>query len=238
MGKRVMIAVFAAMGLVTLWWTDAVAVCLQYRTVGGSSVCCKWSTKGVQVDVDFNQACGTNGQNCSANAFAQTNDSIVFCENTTTSVITRRSCTNQVTFVGQSNQCVPKHDSQDVDPDFPGAPGHERHGCTANIVLSPSSCSSCCLTGETCVDVTPVEMDTEITAFVNFGFGEDFVAQSTSSGPGCSSGSSSSSCTWQEHCSINPRKIVFIDPDNPDPRLSREYQCNLECVGSECFGDE
>jgi len=231
MNRRVVIGVFVAMGLVALWWTDAVAAtCLQYRTVGGSSVCCKWSTKGVQVDVDFNQACGTSGQNCSADAFAQTNDSKVFCKNTTTGVTTRRDCFQSLTFEGSSVQCVPKHDPQDVDPDFPGAPGHEQHGCTANIVLNPPDCSACCLSGETCEDVTPVEMDTRITAFVDFGGGEDFVAQSTSSGPGCSSSSSSSSCTWEEHCSINPRKIVQDG--------EREYQCNLECVGSECFSSD
>jgi hypothetical protein len=222
MDRRVMIAVLAAMGLVAMWWTEAVAAtCLQYRTIGGSSVCCKWSTKGVQVEVDFNQACGTFGENCSANATAVTTDSIAFCQNTSTGVITRRECTNQVTFNGSSGECVPKHDLQDVDPTFPGEPGHEHHGCTANFVLTASSCASCCQTAETCVDVTPVEMDTSITAFVSFG-GEDFVAQSTEGGPGCSSGSSFSSCTWEEHCSINPKKIELNG--------EREYQCNLEAV--------
>jgi hypothetical protein len=227
MKRRVMIGVFVVMGSVALWLTDAVAAtCLQYRTLGGSSVCCKWSTKGVQVEVDFNQACTTDGEessSCTANATATTTDSIAFCQNTSTGVITRRECSNQVTFTGTSGTCVPKHDPQDVDPNFPGEPGHEHHGCTTNFVLASSSCASCCQTGETCVDVTPVEMATQITAFVNFG-GDFSSLDESPAGPGCSSSSSSSSCTWTEHCSINPKKIELNGV--------REYQCNLETVSN------
>ena len=86
MGKRVVISLIAIMSLGAVWWTDADAAttCLQYRTIGGSSMCTAWSTKGVLVDVTFNQDCGPDRLKtlCTATATAETTHSIAFSAQT------------------------------------------------------------------------------------------------------------------------------------------------------------
>jgi hypothetical protein len=241
MSKRVMIGLVVAMSLFVLLGTQAgAATCIQYRTIGGSSYCTAWSTKGVQLDLKFKGACllpDTDIRNCTALVDVASSDNIAFCEDPSSPGGLRRvACTESLSFVTSSvSECVPKHE-QDVDPTAkPGAGvGHEQHGCTQTFVLT-AECNSCCAgigTGQ-CRDATPVEMDTSVTVFAASGGGDLLVLSESSQS--CSP--EASSCTVQEHCSINPKKIVFNDPENPDPRLSQQYQCNAECVGSGCFSD-
>jgi hypothetical protein len=226
MGKRVMIGVLAVVGLMAMWWAEAeAATCLQYRTIGGSSVCSKWSTKGVRLELTFKEQCTVEGApaNCSAVADAATSDSIAFCTNPAAPLgpPVRIACNQPVTFSGASGECVPKHE-QDVTGT--GGVGHEHHGCTATFDLAPNlaGCNTCCATAGlgACLDVTPVEMDTEVTVFVPFGESESAAAQTGQCSP------DSSSCTFEEHCSINPKKIAFNEV--------RPYQCNLQCAGAGC----
>jgi hypothetical protein len=241
MSKRVVIGLVVAISLFVLFGTEAgAATCIQYRSIGGTSVCTAWSTKGVQLDLKFKEACllpDSDIRNCTAIVDVSSSDNIAFCEDSTAPGGLRRvACTESLNFVTSSvSQCVPKHD-QDTDPSAkPGAGvGHEHHGCVQTFVLT-AECNSCCSgigTGQ-CRDATPVEMDTSVTVFAASGDSE-LLLQSQSA-QSCSP--DASSCTFEEHCSINPKKIVFNDPESPDPRLSQQYQCNLECVGSGCFSD-
>ena len=228
MSKRVVIGLVVAVSLFALFGREAkAATCIQYRVVGGSAYCTAWSTKGVLFEVKFDQACeGSEGPGtCTATVIAQSNDNVAFCARTGGGAPIRvNNCTAPVTFTGNTSttECVPKHE-QDVTGE--GGVGHEHHGCTATLKLARAgSCDSCCagVVGSTgvCVDVTPVEMLTQT---------EVFPAISGESNANCSPGSSS--CLIQELCSINPKKIVFISDSDPNFTGSREYQCNLQCVG-------
>jgi hypothetical protein len=241
MGKRVMVVAFAAMAFVVMWSTDAVAQkqCLQYRTVGGSSICTKWSTKGVLLELTFKQNCGPSGTNCSAEATAEAaaGDSIAFCQSGgPTGPIVRRTCGLPVSFSATVTQCEGKHEQ---DGTGTGGEGHDKglHGCTATVELARASCDACCNAGETCLDVTPFEMQTLVSATVGTGEGggdlsltqSDVVpAQSEEPAAGCTVfGEGSPICVYGERCTINPKKIELNG--------IRPYQCNLECVGSECL---
>jgi hypothetical protein len=219
----------AAVGLMAMWWVEAgAATCLQYRTLGGSSVCSKWSTKGVLLELTYKQPCGPDdeeggGTACSAVADAVTNNSIAFCADPTSpSGVTKVQCTEEVRFFGTDEGCDPKHDQDGTDD---GGKGHDKgkHGCTTAFELVQlGSCDATC--GEAglgpALDVTPITMDTNVAATVapsGEGGGE---------GPasGCTyTGDDTTSCTFTEHCSINPSKIEF--------NAIRPYQCNLTSVG-------
>ena len=236
MSKKLVIVVLAALGLLAVLQTSAsAATCLSYKTIGGSSMCVAWATKGILAEVKFKQECGPTGDGCSARARATANDVIAFCQNTTTGQINRRPCTTNVTFFGSSvpGQCDGKHPQ---DGTFTDGVGHLHHGCTTRFQLFPSGGQECCQAGEVLRDVTPVEMDTTLVASYFFPSGGDIVI--TEEGPpapgnGCSSDSSFSECSVQQHCSINPKKIVFINPISEGPldlSGSREYQCNITGV--------
>jgi hypothetical protein len=246
MSKRVMIGLVVAISLFVLFGTEAsAATCIQYRTIGGTAVCTKWSTKGVLVEIEFKEACvlpdSEGSGECTATAFAQSNDNVAFCGSTTTGAppIRVKDCGALVTFTGSTTDfdvtCEPKH--EDKDPGGPGV-GHEHHGCTAKVPLQfdPASCASCCNPANvpgsngTCVDVTPVEMDTQVTVFA--ASSGDFLE--SAGGGSCSP--ESPSCTFEEHCSINPKKIQLVGGP-PNFVGSNEYQCNLQCVGANCFDE-
>jgi len=225
MNKRVVIALVAVLSLGAMWWTYAwAATCLQYRTVGGSSMCTAWSTKGVQVEVTFKDECFVAGEGgglfstCTATATATADDSVAFCVDPTYPGGFRPvSCPG----VRQFNEvlttpCEGKHDQ---DSTGEGGVGHGHHGCTQRIVLA-AECTDCCVGVGTgvCADVTPVEMDTRVAAFV--GFSEIPVV------------------AFEEHCSINPKKIPFINPLTDPLAQGRQYQCNLVCVDDECVPED
>jgi hypothetical protein len=239
MSKRSMVVVLAAMAFVVMWSTDAVAqrTCLQYRTVGGSSICSKWSTKGVLLELTFKQDCGPSGVNCTAEvtADAAPGDSIAFCQSGgPNGPIVRRTCNVPVSFTGIVNQCEGKHEQ---DGSGTGGKGHDKgkHGCTATVELARASCDACCSGGEICLDVTPFEMQTLISATVETGGGDisltqsDVVPAQSEESTGCTvSGEGPPPiCVFGERCTINPKKIE-LDAIRP-------YQCDLECVGSDCF---
>lgn len=219
MKKRVVIGLIAVMSLGVMWSTYAwAATCIQYRTIGGTSMCTAWKTGTVKVDVTFKDDCFVPNEGegefsvCSAQASAETNDSIAFCEGPG-GVITEVECNQFDSFFGSATpgECEGKHEQ---DSTGEGGIGHRRHGCKVEVDLAPSltGCQTCCAAAEAgaCVDVTPVEMDTEVTGFV--GFSETPVV------------------TMQEHCSINPKKIGFHE--------ERQYQCNLVCVNEDCVAED
>lgn len=242
MSKRVRMGLVVAMGLVTLgliglWRAEAEAqTCLQYRTIGGSSVCSRWSTKGVLLELTFKQDCGVGGENCSAfvTAAAEPGNSIAFCQVPGGGPITRRTCPTSVFFQGQTgpgvNQCDPKHSQ---DSTGTGGEGHDKgkHGCKATIVLERASCDACCNAGEVCLDVTPFEMETTVEATVGGGGGgEDLLATQQASASCSIGGEGGDSCVFGELCSINPKRVEL--------NAIKPYQCALRCVGFDCFGDE
>jgi hypothetical protein len=242
MCKRLVMGVFAVMSLVVLWWTDAgAATCVQWRVVGGSAMCTAWSTKGVQVEVTYYQDCGEGGSNCSAfvTANADTGDAVALCKNDTTNVITRRDCTAPVSFTGSAFGCEGefKHEQDETgDSGLGHDKGKHGGGCKQQIILAPVGAAACgpcgnpCQSGETCVDVTPVEMDTTVSATTGF----DLLAENPTNAE-CTG----SSCFYEEHCSINPKKIAFIYVGETAPTPPGEpYQCNLTCVESGCGGGD
>lgn len=228
MGKRFLISLVAMMSLGAMGWTDAeAATCLLYKTIGGSSVCCAWSTKGVQAELTFNQDCGPEGVNCRAtvSADAAAGDSIAFCKSPT-GVITKRECPVAVSFDGVSNQCEPKHEQDGTDT---GGEGHDmgKHSCKATITLTRTSgpCESCCLDGETCEDVTPFDMTTRVLAIVDSPPDPELTLAQM--GADCSI---TGACLFEEHCTTNPKRIQ-LDATKP-------YQCDLICSGSGCVGGD
>jgi hypothetical protein len=233
MGKRGIVGLFAAMSVIALWWTDAgAATCLQYRTLGGSSVCSKWSTKGVLLELTYKQPCGPDeggeggsGTACSAVAEAVTNNSIAFCAHPTNPSglpVTKVQCTENVRFFGADEGCDPKHE-QDGTGD--GGKGHDKgkHGCTTTFLLERlGGCELACSTAGfgPPLDVTPITMDTNVAATVApAGEGEGGGAAS----PCTFTEEGATSCTFTEHCSINPNQIAF--------NAIRPYQCNLTSAG-------
>jgi hypothetical protein len=223
-----MVGLFAAMACVVLWTTEAVAQksCLQYRTVGGSSICSKWSTKGVLLELTFKQDCGPSGTNCTAEVTAEAagGDSIAFCQ-AGSGPIVRRTCNVPVSFTATVNQCEGKHEQ---DGTGTGGEGHDKgkHGCTATAILDRGSCDACCDTGETCLDVTPFEMQTLVSATVSNGV----MPEEGDPASECTVSPyeyGSPSCVFGERCTINPKKIELNE--------IRPYQCSVECVGPDCL---
>jgi hypothetical protein len=220
MGKRVMIGLLAAMSLIAIGWTYAEAqTCLQYRILSGSSVCTKWDTKGVLLELTYKQPCGPEGTDCSAVADAVTNDSIAFCSDPVNGTgfppVTKVRCTEDVRFFGAQEGCDPKHDE---DGTGTGGAGHDKgkHKCTATFELQRlGGCDTPCgLAGlGPALDVTPITMDTNVAATVA---GEGGGGASPCTGE-------TTTCTFTEHCSINPNRIEF--------NAIRPYQCNLTSVG-------
>jgi hypothetical protein len=222
-------------GLLPIWQTEAEAGCIQYRTIGGTSICTAWSTKGILAEIQFKQSCGVNGTGCQAYATATSDDNMIFCNDGS-----KKECTTDtIEFGGLStgptgNGCDPKHPQ---DGTFTDGVGHFHHGCTATFQLVPLNfpISPACQCTSGIADITPIEMDTKLVVTYTFPSEGDFVASSeegggSGGGQGCSSTSTSSQCSVEEHCSINPKKIVFIDPDEPNLSLSRSYQCNITSV--------
>lgn len=206
MFKQVMIGLFAV-SMVMLLWSEASAAktCLTWIAVGGSNVCTVWKTKGVLLEVTTNGQCGPSGEGCDFTCQADTENSIAFCQAGSGPII-RRECTAPLTFTGSENGCEPKHDKD--NDDLPGGKGHDKgkHGCTTLINLVSPNCSACCTgAGETCIDVTPVTMETTLQ-IVAVGGEEE-----------------SSAITIEEECSINPNKIGF--------NAIRPYQCELLFAG-------
>jgi hypothetical protein len=232
MSKRVVIGLVVVVSLLVLFGRHAsAATCIQYRVVGGTPYCTAWKTKGVLFEIKFDKACGSEGSACTAQVIAMSDDNVAFCENLTAGAppIRVTNCSAALTFTGNTatTECVAKH--EDRDPTGPGV-GHEHHGCTATLALQRvGSCNPCCAgvqgsTGQ-CVDATPVEMLTQTEVFPVSS------VSTLSAGGGSANCTGSSSCLIQELCSINPNKIVFIDENDPNFTGSREYQCNLQCVG-------
>jgi hypothetical protein len=240
MCKRVLIGLIATLGLVAIGWSDAEAQrdCLKYASGGGT--CAIWAPKGVQVEIKFKTDCGPEdtGAGCQASVTAQATDSVVFCQNTVTGVVSGpRRCTpptGEQFFFG-SGSCQDKHENT-------VGQGHEHHGCTARIVLAPVGAAACtpacaaeqCGTNEVCVDLTPIEMETTVTATAFGSGGGDAPAES------CLITGKGTACFFEEHCTTNQNKLRFIpfNPESPPPfPANQKYQCDLTCAGEGCFGD-
>ena len=231
MAKKAVVALLAVVSVIVVSQTVAsAATCLTWRTIGGSSMCVAWATKGVQVAVTFKDCCfvpgeGGDFQDCTATASASGSDSIVFCGSPTNPV--RVSCNQPFSFgpttVGAGFTSCTEH----PDNESGAGDANEHHRCVSSATLSSagaqSACAACCAAAGAgaCLDLTPIEMHTELDAF--YGGSEG--------GTSCADGSSS--CTIEQTCSINPKKIALIT----DPSLGKEYQCNTDCVGSACFTD-
>lgn len=242
MGKKVVIGVLALLGLIAVSQTTATAAtCLSWKTIGGSSMCVAWATKGVQVAITFRDGCfvtvngeggpvAVEGCEVTANAFnTDTPTSIAFCTNGSGNVV-KVACDQPFRFgpteVGGFNS--PVDCIEHPDNESPSGEAHEQHRCVARATLAPSpqnftSCNTCCAAagfgGGSCVDLTPIEMQTRLDASYPGEGGE-----AASCAPG------SFNCTVEQTCSINPKKIAFIT----DPSQGKEYQCNIDCVGDAC----
>ena len=231
MGKKFVIGVLALLSVIAfLQTTAAAATCLSWKTIGGSSMCVAWATKGVQVAITFRDGCFVSGgeggtvQDCQVTVNASGTDSFAFCGSPTNPV--KVACDQPFAFgptslgVGTPNStCVERPDNESATGE-----AHEQHKCVATATLNPAgaqaACNTCCATkGLTCLDLTPVEMHTDLEA-TYFGGGNE-VAPCT---PG------SLGCNVEQTCSINPKKIAFIT----DPSQGKEYQCNFDCVGDAC----
>ena len=231
MGKRSIIGLFAAMSVIAIWWTDAgAATCLQYRTIGGSSVCSKWSTKGVLLELTYKQPCGPDegargDQGRLAVPSRRPSQTIVLPfvripRTRAVSPVTKVRCTESVTFFGAEEGCDPKHDE---DGTGTGGAGTTR----ASINVPPRSSSSgwvaatlLALAGlGPALDVTPITMQTNVAVTVVPGEGGEEGASS----PCTLTGEEDTSCTFTELCSINPSKIEF--------NAIRPYQCTLTSAG-------
>jgi hypothetical protein len=239
MSKRTMMVAFAALAFFVMSSTDAVAqkTCLQYRTVGGSSICSKWSTKGVLLELTYKQPCGPEGEGegedgagCSAVAAAETTNSIAFCSPLTNPgglPVTKVQCTEQVAFFADEVGCDPKHDE---DGSGEGGKGHDKgkHECKATIVLTRlfGGCDATCSAAGfgPALDVTPITMDTNVAITV-VPSGEGGGGGATSPCTFTDDYDYTPSCTFTEHCSINPNKIEF--------NAIRPYQCSLTSVGGD-----
>jgi hypothetical protein len=232
MVKKVLIGLLAIVGVIAISQVAAdAATCLQWRTIAGSSTCVVWATKGVQVEVTFRDGCFSSGeggafQDCRVTVSASGNDSFAFCGSAAHPV--KVACNQPFSFgptslgVGTANTTCVEH------PDNESAAGeaNEKHHCVATATLdatgAQAACDTCCAAASAgaCLDLTPVEMQTEFDA-TYFGGGNE-VPPCTPGAPGCN---------IQQTCSINPKKITFIT----DPSQGREYQCNTDCVGDACF---
>ena len=245
MGKKLVVGLLAVLGVVGLiavaLTTAEAATCLSWKTIGGSSMCVAWATKGVQVVVAFRDGCfvtesGEGGgtftfEDCKVTATAVSTDSptsIAFCGPNNVKV----ACDQPFSFgpavvgIGSGVDCVEHPDNESAS-----GQAHEQHRCVAAATLPNAGalpgCNVCCAnagfgTGA-CSDLTPVEMNTRIDAFY-FGGGNEV--------PSCNNGSNE--CTVEQTCSINPKKIAFIT----DPSQGRQYQCNIDCVGDACIVPE
>jgi len=194
MFKQAMIGLFT-ISVVAICWNNANAGCLQYRIVGGSNMCVKWSTAGVKCEVQINgQNC--EGEGCTVTCSTDpTNNNIAFCQSLSGTV--RRTCptTTFLTYgpTSESPSCTTGNDNDGDDNDEGGSGQH----CTASITLTNPDCSSCCNTGETCVDVTPANM--HATAEVSVDESSDFFLEAD--------------------CTIDPKKIQL--------NQSRPYNCTI-----------
>src|SRR5688500_6123055 len=89
MVKQIVIGLVAMVALAPMWWSEAEAqTCLQYRTIGGSSMCTLWNSKGVLLEIIYKQDCGPQfgeggGFLCSVIAEARSDNSIAFCADST-----------------------------------------------------------------------------------------------------------------------------------------------------------
>jgi hypothetical protein len=239
MAKKAVVAVLAVLFLVGGGYTIAsAATCLSWRTIGGSSMCIAWATAGVEVQITFKDGCfvtePTEGGGsftfgaCSAEATSTGNDSIVFCQ--VGANVVRTTCDQNFTFTGNVSNAnpatCPDHDNESATGAANENP-NGAHSCTATTVLAAGTAAcaagngnaaTCCgKVGGTCLDLTPVEMNTRLDAFFGGGDWEGFGS--------CADGSNS--CTIEQVCSINPKKITF-------PNSEKEYQCNTTCVGLAC----
>src|SRR5205085_3517191 len=143
MCKKVVIGLVAIIGLVASWRSDAEAQCLSWRTIGGSSMCVAWATKGVQCKVTFKDGCFVTEEgkgetfsfvNCEASCTARNTDtptSIAFCA--TPGGIVGVPCDQPFSFgpalVGSNSsvQCI-----EHPDNESPQGEAHERHRCEAS----------------------------------------------------------------------------------------------------------
>lgn len=221
MCKRVMIGLFA-MSVVAMWWTEAdAATCLQWKVIGGSKVCTKWSTKGVLLTVIFHDydGCSLGEQDCDVEATAEVAESgeeatsVAFCKNIMTGKIRRVDCFEHLSFSGHAD-CEPGGD----DPD--------ENICTATTMLKLSTeggCKAACdAFKEEIIDVTPITMDTSTTASI--GGKSDFAtAQEQALSSECPM--NLTTCTIKEHCTIDPKKIKLNE--------ILSYQCTLQEGGGE-----
>jgi len=235
MDKKFVIGVLALLSVIAfLQTTAAAATCLSWKTIGGSSMCVAWATKGVQVQITFRDGCFLPGEeggafeDCTATASASTTDSFAFCSNGATTV--KVACDQRFDFATASQGITGTNCVEHPDQESLTGGANEHHRCVTSATLTRAQdCNPCCnpITNPaapagfpSCVDLTPVEMQTQIVAFGPGG-----------EGASCSPGSAE--CTVKQTCSINPKKIAFIT----DPSQGREYQCNIDCVGEACFTD-
>jgi hypothetical protein len=258
MGKRVLIGFIALTSLLAFQGGVAEAGCLKWANAGGSSVCCVWSPKGVAANITYNQSCpqvtvsypgGGYGtvSTCDSDVDVVARDSVAFCvDPTAPGGIRKVSCPgDRQFFTVLDTQCEPTHENN-VNPGS-GSGGGEGNNtncsgqgnpnspcqqvrCTERIVLR-AACQDCCdreNLGE-CKDVTPIEMDTQVRAF-NPAAGGDFALQSGGPISECPPGAD---CVFNEHCSINPNKLKFIDPALGNTASSNQtYQCDFTCVSN------
>ena len=156
MFKQAMIGLFT-ISVVAICWNNANAGCLQYRIVGGSNMCVKWSTAGVKCEVQIDGLDCISGEtnDCTVTCTADTTNSVAFCQPLTGPAV-RRTCPTSLHFTSlpTSPSCTTGNNHDGDDNDEGGSGQH----CTASITLTNPDCSSCC-PGETCLDVTPVTMD-------------------------------------------------------------------------------
>ena len=229
--KKFVIGALAVLGLLAVSLTPAAAAtCLSWKTIGGSSMCVAWATKGVQVLVTFRDGCFASGEGqdfeaCQVTVTASGSDSIAFCGSPLHPV--RVPCNQQFTFgptslgAGTANSNCVEHE----DHESAAGEAHEKHHCVTAATLNPAGSvaagTACCAAANagTFLDLTPIEMDTNLAA-TYFGGGNEVLP--------CTPGALG--CNIQQTCSINPKKIQFIT----DPAQGREYQCNTECVGDAC----
>jgi hypothetical protein len=265
MGKRVLIGFIALTSAVVLYGGTADAQsCLSWARVGGSSICCAWSPKGVAAEVTFKQACTVSAEGegggfttCNATADVIATDNVAFCTdlNNPTKVV-KVDCPRTLHYqqVLQTD-CDSKHE-KDVNPGPGVGTGHEHHGgCTQRLVLLAACPQDCCDTARVeqgvpagaCQDVTPIEMDTRVVAQVfppiglrNNGLLDSPVLAQESETPACSP--DSPVCVFTQHCSINPNKIPFIQPPSlegspTDPILiaNQKYQCEFTCASDNLY---
>src|SRR5438552_12406103 len=183
MGKKIVIGVLAVLAWIAASQITAdAATCLSWKTIGGSSMCVAWATKGVQVAITFKDGCyitseGEGGtfaaEACQAAASATSTDtptSIAFCGPNQVRVACDQPFSFGPVIVGGQNSAVDCLERSDNES--PQGEANERHRCVARAALPPhpeniTNCNTCCTTagfGPTCSDLTPVEMHTRVDA--------------------------------------------------------------------------